>query len=117
MGGRALAHPILLATAAIIIIIGFLMMRWAGRYDAAGIATDAAWRMAWRRSVDGARDELGKVIDEQTKDIRADAARIGVGRTAVKHGGRFLIARFVGIAGIVMMLLGIATGATAFLWK
>ncbi len=110
-------HPILLGIAAALLVIGFLAVRWAGRYDAAGIATDAAWRMAWKRSVSGARDELGKVIDEQLTEIRADAGRIGYGRTAIKHGGRFFIARFVNIAGIVMIVLGLIAGAAAFLWK
>ena len=110
-------HPILLGIAAALLVIGFWAVRWAGRYDAAGIATDAAWRMAWKRSVSGARDELGKVIDEQLTEIRADAGRIGYGRTAIKHGGRFFIARFVNIAGIVMILLGLIAGAAAFLWK
>ena len=110
-------HPILLGIAAALLVIGFLAVRWAGRYDAAGIATDAAWRMAWKRSVSGARDELGKVIDEQLTEIRADAGRIGYGRTAIKHGGRFFIARFVNIAGIIMILLGLIAGAAAFLWK
>lgn len=110
-------HPILLGSAAALIVIGYLFMRWAGRYDAAGIATDAAWRMAWRRSVSGARDELGRVIDEQLGEVRADAARIGYGRTAIKHGGRFFIARFIGIAGIAMIVLGSVAGAAALLWK
>lgn len=110
-------HPILLAIAAALLVIGFLLMRWAGRYDAAGIATEAAWRMVKTRSTGGAKDELGRVIDEQTREMRADAARIGMTRTAVKHGGRFFIARFVSIAGIVMMLAGLVAGAAAFLWK
>lgn len=113
----SLAHPILLAIAVALLAVGFLLMRWASRYDAAGIATDAAWRMAWRRSVDGARDELGRVIDEQLSEVRTDASRIGYGRTAIKHGGRFLLARFVNIAGIVLILVGIAVGAAAFLWS
>lgn len=109
-------HPILLALAATLFVLGILLIRWASRFDAAGIATDAAWRMAWRKSVSGARDELGKVVDEQTQELRADAARIGYGRTAIKHGSRFFIARFVNIAGIIMILVGVMAGAAAFLW-
>ena len=108
--------PYLLAASAVLLVLGFLLIRWASRFDAAGIATDAAWRMAWKRSVSGARDELGKVFDEQTQEMRADAARIGYGRTAIKHGSRFFIARFVNIAGIVTILIGVIMGATAFLW-
>ncbi len=109
-------HPILLATAAGLLVIGILLLRWAGRYDAAGIATDAAWRMVKRRSVTGARDELGRIVDEHVHDYHADAARIGHTRTAVKHGARFLIARFVTIAGYLLLLGALLAGAAAFLW-
>jgi len=108
-------HSILLASGIGPLVVGFLLMRWASRYDAAGIATDAALRMAWRRSAGGARDELGRIVDEQLKDIGEDAARIGHARTAIKHGIRFFIARFVNIAGLVAMVLGLALGAAAFL--
>lgn len=110
-------HPVLLAIAAALIVVGFLLVRWAGRYDAAGIATDAAWRMAKTRSASGARDEFGRVVEEQLRDMRADAARIGTARTAIKHGGRFFLARFVNIAGFVMIVAGLAAGAVAFFWK
>jgi hypothetical protein len=98
------------------LLAGFLLMRWAGRYDAAGIAVDAAWRMAKTRSATGARDELGRVVDEQLADIRADAARLGHTRTAFKHGSRFFIARFVSIAGIVLIAIGVVLLAVAAFW-
>jgi hypothetical protein len=71
----------------------------------------------FRRSIDGARDEFGKVIGEQLIEVRTDVARVGFDRTALKHGSRFLIARIVNIAGIILILIGLASGATAFMWK
>jgi hypothetical protein len=109
-------NPIWLAAGAVLAGIGFLLMRWAGRYDATGIAADAAWRMAKTRSTAGARDELGRVVDEQLAEVRADAARIGHARTAVKHGTRFFIARFMGIAGGILIAIGFAIIAVAFFW-
>ena len=99
------------------VLAGYLLMRWAGRYDAAGIAMDAAWRLAKTRSATGARDELGRVVDEQLADIRADAARLGHTRTAIKHGWRFFIARFVNIAGLVLIAIGLAILAAAAFWR
>ena len=110
-------HPYLLVGGGVLIVLGFLLMRWASRYDAAGIAAEAAWRMAKTRSTTGARDELGRVVEEQLREVRADAARIGTARTAVKHGGRFFLARFVNIAGILMMLAGALATGVAFYWK
>ncbi len=110
-------HPLLLGLSAGMLIIGFLLIGWADRYDAAGVATDAARRMVRRRGVDCARDELGKMLEEQLTEVRADAARIGHGQTGIKHGGRFIIARFVNIAGIIMIILGLVAGAVVCFWK
>jgi hypothetical protein len=109
-------NPVWLATGAVFVLLGILLMRWAGRYDAAGIALDAAWRMAKTGSTTGARDELGRVIDEQLTDIRADSARIGHTRTAIKHGWRFFIARFVNIAGLILIAIGAVLIGIAFWW-
>lgn len=109
-------NPMWLAAGGVFVLLGFLFMRWASRYDAAGIAVDAAWRMAKTGSTTGARDELGRVVDEQLADIRADSARIGHARTAVKHGARFFIARFVHIAGLIFIALGLAALAAAYFW-
>jgi hypothetical protein len=95
---------------------GIVLMRWAGRYDAASIAVDAAWRMARSGSATGARDELGRVVDEQLGGIRSDAARMGHARTALKHGWRFFIARFVNVAAIVLIVAGLACFAIAAFW-
>ncbi len=109
-------NPVWLAAGGVFVLIGALLMRWSGRYDAAGIAVDAAWRMAKTGSTTGARDELGRVIDEQLSDIRADAERIGHARTAIKHGSRFFIARFVSITGLILIAIGLALVAAAFWW-
>lgn len=98
------------------LVAGFALMRWAGRYDAAGIAMDAAWRIAKTRSATGARDELGRVVDEQLANILTDAARMGHTRSALKHGSRFFIARFVGIAGLVMIAIGLVLLAAGAFW-
>ncbi|MGD9783701.1 MAG: hypothetical protein AB7E80_04675 [Hyphomicrobiaceae bacterium] len=108
-------HPVLLGIGAALTVLGIVLMRWAGRYDPTGIAADAAWRLAKTRSATGARDEFGRIVDEHMKDIREDAARIGHARTAVKHGGRLFVARFVSMAGIILTLVGLALAAAAFL--
>ena len=108
-------HPNLLAFGLLSLVLGFLLRRWSGRYDAADIATDAAWRMVRRRSTDGAREELGRVIEEQLGEVRADVARSGIARAAIKHGGRLVLARFAAVCGLVLMLLGGAAGVAAFL--
>jgi hypothetical protein len=108
-------HPGLLAAAAVLLVIGFLLMRWASRYDVTGLAADAAWRVAKNRGRIDVKAEAADMLNENFGHIRDDAERIGYARAAAKHGAGFLLAKFVGIAGIVMILLGLGAGAAAFL--
>lgn len=108
-------HPILLAAAAALLVIGFLLMRWASRYDVTGLAADAAWRVAKNRGRIDVKAEAADMLNEQFGHIREDAERIGYARAAAKHGAGFFLAKFVGIAGIVLMLVGAGLGAAAFL--
>lgn len=108
-------HPIMLASAALLLVIGFVLMRWAGRYDVTGLAADAAWRVAKNRGRIDVKAETADMLNDQFGHIRDDAERIGYARAAAKHGAGFLLAKFVGIAGIVMILLGLGAGAAAFL--
>ena len=67
----------------------------------------------------GDRGRCGVADDEdgeQLADIRAGTARIGHARTALKHGARFIIARFVNIAGVIFIVLGLTVIAAAFYW-
>lgn len=107
-------HPGLLAAAALLLVIGFFMMRWASRYDVTGLAADAAWRVARKRGRIDVKAETADMLNENFGHIREDAERIGYARAAAKHGAGFLLAKFVGIAGIVMMLVGLGLGTAAF---
>lgn len=107
-------HPYLLAAAALLLAVGFVLMRWAGRYDVTGLAADAAWRAVRKgRSLD-VKAEASDMLNEQFGHIRDDAERIGYARAAAKHGAGFVLAKFVGLAGILMMLVGLGLGAAAF---
>ncbi len=107
-------HPILLGTGLFVLVIGVLLMRWASRYDVSGLAADAAWRAVRKgRSLD-VKAEAADMLNEQFGHIREDAERIGYGRAAAKHGIRFAIARFVGIAGLLAIVIGLGLGAAAF---
>ena len=107
-------HPILLASGAALLVIGFLLMRWAGRYDVTGLAADAAWRVAKNRGRIDVKAEAADMLNDNFGHIREDAERIGYARAAAKHGAGFFLAKFVGIAGIILMLAGLGLAAAAF---
>ena len=107
-------HPILLASGLVLFVIGFVLSRWASRYDVTGLAADAAWRVAKNRGRIDVKAEAADMLNEQFGHIREDAERIGYARAAAKHGIGFFLAKFIGIAGIVLMLFGAGLGAAAF---
>ncbi len=107
-------YPFLLASGVVLLLVGFLAMRWAGRYDVTGLAADAAWRVARNRGRIDVKAEAADILNQQFGHIRDDAERIGYARAAAKHGLGFFLAKLVGIAGILMILVGLGLGAAAF---
>lgn len=107
-------NPYLLAAGIALLVLGFMLVRWAGRYDVGGLAAEAAWRLAKNRGRIDVRAEAADMLGEQFGHIQEDARRKGYVRAAAKHGFGFFAAKFVGIAGIVLMLIGLALAAAAF---
>ena len=98
--------------------IGFLMSRWASRYDVKSWLTDAVWRFifgrSWRRAgkahikeVLDTNGELRRQISAKTDAFKADAARIGQTRAAAKHGALFAIAYAVNLVAGLVMIAGV----------
>lgn len=111
-----------------LLAIGFLMSRWASRYDVKGWFTDAVWRFifrqGWRQAgkadikhVLDADGELRRQISEKTDAFKADAARIGQTRAAAKHGALFAVAYAVSfLAGLVLIAGALLLAHTAYRW-
>lgn len=111
-----------------LLTIGFLMSRWASRYDVKSWLTDAMWRFIFRKGWKQAGDadikqvldadgELRRQISEKTDAFKADAARIGKTRAAAKHGALFAIAYAINfVAGLVMIAGILLLAHTAYRW-
>lgn len=111
-----------------LLALGFLMSRWASRYDVKSWLTDAVWRFIFRRGwrqagkahikevLDG-DGELRRQISEKTDAFKIDAARLGQSRAAMKHGALFAIAYAVNfLAGLVMIAGLLLLAHTAYRW-
>ena len=101
-----------------ILMLGWLIGRWAGRYDIKSWFTSALWRaifrQGWRKPVlKGdlgamleADPELKRTISGKARDFKADTARIGATRATVKHAGLFGLAYAMSFLVMPLMIVG-----------
>lgn len=104
--------------------IGWLMGRWAARYDVRGWVTDAIWRFLWNRGwrnirnarIEEALDrdgEFRRQVSSSAEAFSADAARLGRAGAAAKHGVLFAIATAVSNVAGLFMIAGVLALAHA----
>lgn len=111
----AIPNPTLFALGIGVLIVGFLMWRWAGRnsVSVAGAALSTAVASARSGKViptvpDDIKDKFDKVV---SADSHTERAKI-VGGTVARH----FIAKFVGLAGLVGMLAGVVMAGAGAFW-
>lgn len=116
----------------IALALGWLLGRWASHYDVKSWFTDAMRRGVWGLFKSGAWRKpseislkdvvstdpvLTKQLNEKIADLKADAARIGSTRTAVKHGGMHVLAYLVSLISGPLTIIGILVLAhAAYRW-
>ena len=107
-----MSHPYLLAAGGILIICGFLLMRWASRYDLKGLAIDAAWEVAKNRRLN-VETELGNRV----KNLRDEGSNTGRAKIMAGHAAQHVAAQVAGIAGLVALAAGAVLIALAVWWR
>ncbi len=112
---------------AAVLFLGWLLARWASRYDVRSWLTDALWRIVWRvfrrgewrkmreMSIDVVDSDplLKQQISRKVAEVRADAQRMGTVRTTIKHGGLHAMAYAVNFLAGPILLVGLAIIAHA----
>lgn len=109
----ALSHPVLLGIGAALLVVGFLLCRWAARHDLKGLATDAAIQVAWNKGRLDTETDLGnhlKALKDETSHVKRATAIAG-------HATRHVLSRFVNWAGLAAMAGGLTLFAVAAFWK
>ena len=109
----ALTHPYLLAFGAALIIVGLLAMRWASRHDLAGLATDAAIKVAWNKGDLATETDLGNKL----KALRDEQSNFNRAKAVAGYGVRHVVSRVVAIGGIIAIVVGLAMIVGAGFWK
>ena len=106
-----LSHPFLSGGGALLLLVGFLCLRWASRHDLKGLAVDAAWHVAWNRKLGAATDTE---IAQRLKDVSGQATHVGKARKAAGLAVRHALAQAISLAGLLSIVLGIALIGLAF---
>jgi hypothetical protein len=111
----AIHNPTLFGIGLAVLIVGFLLWRWASRnsVNLAGAALSTAVSSARSGKMptvpDDLKGHLDKVVSAGSNAARAKV----VGGTVARH----FMAKVVGMAGMVGVLLGLALSAAGIFWK
>ncbi len=111
----ALSHPYLLGFGALLLVIGYLLRRWAAKHDLMDMAKDAAWQVAKNKGKLAAVNE--SEIGQKFKDLQGDASNTGRAKKAAGYAARHAVAQIAGISGLISLLVGAAMIGAAFFWK
>lgn len=106
------------------VVVGWLMARWAARYDVRSWVTDAIWRFVWKRGWRNMRKakieevldrdgEFRRQVSSSAEAFKADAARWGRTGAATKHGVLFATATVVSNLAGLFTLVGLLALAHA----
>jgi hypothetical protein len=108
-------NPILLGVGLAVLVVGFWMWRWAGRnsVNLTGAALSTAVASARSGKMPAVPDDLKGHLDKVVgAKSHTDRAKV-VGGTVARH----FMAKFVGIAGMIGVLAGLAMAAAGVFWK
>ncbi|HEX5957428.1 MAG TPA: hypothetical protein VFY92_02080 [Hyphomicrobiaceae bacterium] len=100
-------------TGAVLVLVGILIKRWAGRYDLKDAAIDSAWTLLrGKRSADNPTAIEGKLQEIASQPTWTGKAT----RTASTAAGHFL-AQIGQTVALILMLAGLVLAAGGYLWR
>jgi hypothetical protein len=103
----------LMVAGAALVLVGFLIRSWSGRYDLKDAAIESAWTVVRGRRT----AENPTAIEAKLRDIQAEATWTGkatrTAGTAVMH----VVAQVMGKVALVVILAGLALAAVGFFWR
>jgi hypothetical protein len=108
-----MAHPYLLGSGGVLIILGVLLYRWASRYDLKGMALDAAWQVAKNRGRLDVETDLGNRLNE----LQAEGSNVERAKMVASHAARHVAAQAMNVAALICFAAGALLIAIAVWWK
>lgn len=110
-----LSHPWLVGGGLALLVLAFLLRRWAARHDLKDLAIDAAWQVAKARgNIAAASDsEIGRRLQE----LSADSSNIGRATKVAGHAARHVMAKVVNLVALAATVIGVALLAAAYFWR
>lgn len=99
------AHPFLIGSGAVLIVIGVALRRWASRHDLEGLAFDAAWHVARNR---GDLSKVGETdIAQRLGEVASQPSNVGRARKVAGVATRHFVAQIANIAALLALLAGL----------
>ena len=105
-------HPIMLGFGLVMIVVGFLMWRIAGRWDLKGQAVESALKSAWHRRVVVSED-----LSDTYRDVRDAPTHVARAGKVAGHAARHVAAQALSIGSLVAFAIGLALTTLAVFWK
>ena len=108
-----MAHPYLLGSGGVLVLLGILLYRWASRYDLKDLALDAAWQVAKNRGRLDVETDLGNRL----KELEAEGSNVERAKMVAGHAARHVAAQAMNVAALICLAVGAILIAVAVWWK
>ena len=103
----------LMLSGAVLVLIGFVIRWKVSAYDLKDAALDSAWTLARGKRT----AENPTALEAKYRDIQNQPTWTGKAtKTAGTVAGHF-IAQVLGVAALIMMLVGLALGVAGYFWR
>jgi len=103
----------LIVAGACVVLLGFLIRLWSGRYDLKDAAIESAWTFArGRRTADNPT-----AIEAKLREIQAQATWTGKATKTAGTALMHLVAQVAGKVALLLILAGLALAAVGFFWR
>lgn len=113
-----IANPWLLLAGLVTIAVGYALRSWASRHNLLDVATDAALSTAWTTiRTRKAPSAVPEEISSRVNDITSEASHVGKATKVAGYAFRHVVATAVGIAGLIIMLIGLILAGLGVFWS
>ncbi|MFZ4808230.1 MAG: hypothetical protein ACOYLQ_13315 [Hyphomicrobiaceae bacterium] len=112
-----IANPWLLGAGIAALVIGYLLRRWASRHNLIEVATDAALSAAWTTVTTRRLPGVPEEITSRVRDVTDEVSHAGKAGKVAGLAARHVVAQAAGLAGLVLLALGLGLVGVALYWR
>lgn len=103
----------LLVIGLVLFVLGWFLRSWASRHSMTDQVTDTAWEAVKKRDA----GVIGREIKGKITEINQASSTLGKASKVAGYGVRHAMAQVAGLAGIAVLLIGLALAALGLFWR